>query len=55
MEEFKRMPFDEKVSYLIENLRKLPDDLANEGVEVRAAGRRDGIRRGFGQRQRNDR
>jgi len=35
-EEFERMPFDEKVSYLIENLRKLPDELAKEGVEVLA-------------------
>ena len=38
-EEFERMPFDEKVSYLIENLRKLPDDLANEGVDVLATSR----------------
>ncbi|MFZ2472383.1 MAG: hypothetical protein WAW52_10635 [Methanothrix sp.] len=36
MEEFERMPFDEKVSYLIENLRKLPDELSKEGVEVLA-------------------
>jgi len=36
-EEFERMPFDEKVSYLIENLRKLPDELAKEGVETLAA------------------
>lgn len=35
-EEFERMPFDEKVSYLIENLRKLPDDLADEGVDILA-------------------
>jgi hypothetical protein len=34
--EFERMPFDEKVSYLIENLRKLPDELADEGVDVLA-------------------
>ena len=35
-EEFERMSFDEKVSYLVENLRKLPDELAEEGVEVLA-------------------
>jgi hypothetical protein len=35
-EEFERMPFDEKVSYLIENLRKLPDELAEEGVDILA-------------------
>jgi len=35
-EEFERMPFEEKVSYLIENLRKLPDELAEVGVEVLA-------------------
>ena len=35
-EEFERLPFDEKVSYLVENLRKLPDELAAEGVEVLA-------------------
>jgi len=35
-EEFKRMPFEEKVSYLIENLRKLPDELAEVGVDVLA-------------------
>jgi hypothetical protein len=35
-EEFERMPFDGKVSFLIENLRKLPDGLAEEGVEILA-------------------
>ena len=35
-EEFERLPFDEKVSYLVENLRELPDELAAEGVEVLA-------------------
>lgn len=35
-DEFSRMLFEEKVSYLIENLRELPDDLAEEGVEVLA-------------------
>jgi hypothetical protein len=34
--EFERLPFDEKVSYLVENLRELPDELAEEGVEVLA-------------------
>lgn len=35
-EEFERMPFEEKVSYLVDNLRELPDELAEEGVEVLA-------------------
>ncbi|MDQ1261879.1 MAG: hypothetical protein QG575_1060 [Euryarchaeota archaeon] len=35
-EEFEKMTFDEKVSYLIENLRKLPDELAKEGIEILA-------------------
>jgi hypothetical protein len=35
-EEFERMPFDEKVSYLVENLRELPDDLVEEGIEILA-------------------
>ena len=35
-EEFERMPFDEKVSYLVENLKELPDELVEEGVEVLA-------------------
>ena len=35
-EEFERMPFDEKVSYLVENLREFPDELAEEGIEVLA-------------------
>ena len=35
-EEFERMPFDEKVSYLVENLRELQGELAEEGVEVLA-------------------
>jgi hypothetical protein len=33
-EEFERMPFDQKVSYLVDNLKDLPDDLAEEGIEV---------------------
>lgn len=36
-EEFERMPFEEKVSYIVENLRDLPEELAKEGVEVLAA------------------
>lgn len=35
-EEFERMPFEEKVSYLVENRRELQDELAEEGVEVLA-------------------
>ena len=35
-EEFERMNHEEKVSYLIENLRKLPDELAEEGAEILA-------------------
>ncbi|MDD2835662.1 MAG: hypothetical protein PHY05_05880 [Methanothrix sp.] len=35
-EEFERKTFEEKVSYLVENLRKLPDELAVEGVEILA-------------------
>ena len=40
------MLFEEKVSYLIENLRELPDDLAEEGVEglnLRKVARRVGV------------
>ncbi|MDD4650840.1 MAG: hypothetical protein PHQ34_01285, partial [Methanothrix sp.] len=33
-EEFERMTHEEKVSYLIENLRKLPDELAEEGIDM---------------------
>lgn len=35
-EEFERKTFEEKVSYLVENLRNLPDELAREGVEILA-------------------
>jgi hypothetical protein len=35
-EEFEKMPFDEKVSYLKENQKGLPDELAKEGVEILA-------------------
>jgi hypothetical protein len=34
IEEFSKMPFDEKVAFLVENLRNLPDDLADEGVKI---------------------
>lgn len=30
------MPFDAKVSYLVDNLRSLPDELAEQGVEILA-------------------
>ena len=33
-DDFQKMRFDEKVSYLIENLRVVPDDLGEQGVEV---------------------
>jgi hypothetical protein len=35
-EEFDRMPFDEKVSYLVENLRELQGEMAEEGIEILA-------------------
>jgi hypothetical protein len=34
MEDFQKMPFDQKVSYLVENLNDLPDELAEPGVEI---------------------
>jgi len=33
-QDFQSMRFDEKVSYLIENLKCVPDELAQQGVEV---------------------
>ena len=36
-EEFERMPFDEKVSYLVENYKKLPDELTAEGLKILVA------------------
>jgi hypothetical protein len=33
-DDFQNMRFDEKVSYLIENLRVVPDNLAEQGVEI---------------------
>jgi hypothetical protein len=35
-EEFERKTFEEKVSYLIENLRNLPDELAEEVTDILA-------------------
>jgi len=36
-EEFQKMTFDQKVSYLVDNLRDLPDELAEQGVEILAS------------------
>ena len=33
-EEFERMPFDQKLSYLIANRNSLPDELTSDGVEL---------------------
>jgi hypothetical protein len=33
-DEFQKMPFDQKLSFLVDNLNGLPDELAGEGVEV---------------------
>ena len=35
-EEFHSLPFEQKVSYLVENLKCLPDSLAEEGTEILA-------------------
>ena len=35
-EEFERMQFEEKVSFLVENLKALPDEIAGEGIDVLA-------------------
>lgn len=35
-EEFDKMTFEEKVSFLVENLRALPDSLAEEGIDILA-------------------
>jgi len=35
-EEFSKMPFDQKVTFLTDNLRSVPDDLAEEGVKILA-------------------
>jgi hypothetical protein len=35
-EEFSNMPLDQKVTFLVENLRSLPDDMAEEGVRILA-------------------
>lgn len=36
LDEFQKMPFEAKVSYLIDNLRDLSDDIAPHGIEVLA-------------------
>jgi hypothetical protein len=33
-DEFQKMSFDQKLSFLIDNLRDLPDELAEQGIEV---------------------
>lgn len=33
-DEFQKMPFEAKVSYLAENLKQVPDDIAEEGIDV---------------------
>ncbi|HNU40786.1 MAG TPA: hypothetical protein PKI26_10845 [Methanothrix sp.] len=35
-EEFDKMTFEEKVSFLVDNLRALPDSLAEEGIDILA-------------------
>ena len=35
-EEFDKMTFEEKVSFLVDNLRALPDDLSEEGIDILA-------------------
>ena len=35
-EEFDKMTFEEKVSFLVDNLRVLPDSLADEGIDILA-------------------
>jgi hypothetical protein len=36
IEDFDKMPFEEKVSFLVENLRALPDSLAEKGIDILA-------------------
>lgn len=36
MEDFDKMPFEEKVSFLVENLRALPESLAEKGIDILA-------------------
>jgi hypothetical protein len=33
-EEFQEMPFERKIEYLIENLKDIPDETAEQGVEI---------------------
>lgn len=35
-EEFNKMPLEQKVSYLVENRKALPDDLVEEGIDLLA-------------------
>jgi hypothetical protein len=35
-EEFQEMPLDRKIEYLIENLKDLPDEIAEQGIEILA-------------------
>jgi len=35
-EEFDKMTFEEKVSFLVENLKALPEDIAEEGIDILA-------------------
>ena len=36
MQDFDKMTFEEKVSFLVENLRALPEDLAEKGIDILA-------------------
>ena len=36
IKDFDKMPFEEKVSFLVENLRALPDSLAEKGIDILA-------------------
>ena len=35
-DEFQKMPFEAKVSYLTDNLRNLPDEIAQKGIDILA-------------------
>ncbi len=35
-EEFDKMTFEDKVSFLVENLKALPEDIAEEGIDILA-------------------
>jgi hypothetical protein len=34
LDEFAKMPFDQKVSYLVENHKNLPDELTRDGISI---------------------